>query len=49
MARVLADLVTDLPHFDIDAPPHVRAFQCRVLRDYYLIHRGAVLDRMKRS
>jgi len=47
MARVCAAVAPDLPPFDIDAQAWSRLWQCRILRDHYLIHRRAVPDRMR--
>ena len=47
MCRVYPAVVEGLPPYDIDAPAAVRYWQCRILRDYYLIHRRAILDRMR--
>ena len=47
MGRVYAAVVAEMPGFDIDAPQHVRHWQCRIVRDFYLIHRRAILDRMR--
>ena len=47
MCRVYPAVVEGLPPYDIDAPAAVRLWQCRILRDYYLIHRRAILDRMR--
>ena len=46
MARVYSALAPDLPVVDVDAPLPVRHWQGRALRDYYLIRRRAILDRM---
>jgi len=48
MARVYASVVPDMPAFDVEAPAAVRAWECRLLRDHYLIHRRAILGRMRR-
>ena len=47
MCRVYPAVAEGLPAYDIDAPARVRYWQCRILRDYYLIHRRAILDRMR--
>jgi len=47
MARVYAAVAAELPAFDLEAPPRARHWQCRLLRDFYLIHRVSILDRMR--
>ncbi len=47
MARVYAAVAAELPAFDVAAPPRARHWQCRLLRDFYLIHRVSILDRMR--
>lgn len=47
MARVCAAVAPELPAFDMDAPPDVRRWQCRILRDFYLIHRRSILAKMR--
>ena len=47
MARVYAAVAADLPGFDMDAPRRVRHWQCQILRDFYLIHRPAILAKMR--
>ena len=46
MAEVYAAMIADLPDYHVDAPAEVRAWQCRILREHYLIHRAALLSRM---
>jgi len=46
MARVYGSVEPALPAFDVDAGRDVRHWQCRILRDFYLIHRRGILDRM---
>ena len=47
LARVLSEEIPELPTYYLTAPAGVRYWQCRIMRDYYLIHRRAILDRMK--
>ena len=47
LAEVYGTVAPSLSAFDHDAPAHVRYFQCRILRDDYLIHRRAILDPMR--
>ncbi len=48
MARVYAAVAPELPPFYLAGPAAVRYWQCRVLRDYYLIHRSSLLNRQRR-
>jgi len=47
MAPVYAATVPGWPGFDTDAPVAVRHWQCRVVRDFYLIGRREILERMR--
>jgi len=47
MARVYAATVPGWPGFDVDAPVAVRHWQCRIVRDFYLIHRRGIGERMR--
>jgi hypothetical protein len=40
LARVYRSLRPELPAFDIEAPTAVRLWQCRILHDHYIIHKG---------
>ncbi len=48
MAQVYSAVAPELPEVDVDASQAVRFWQCRIARDFYLIHRRAVLDRMRK-
>jgi len=48
MARVYAAVAPELPAFYVEAPAAVRHWQCQVLRDYYLIHRSSLAERLRR-
>ena len=45
--RVYSRVLPELPDYDLAAPAHVRNWQCRILRDYWLIHRRGLMGRMK--
>ncbi len=47
MARVYSAVLPEMPEFDIDAPEHVRHWQCRIQRDYYLIGRRDILGKIR--
>ena len=45
VARYYAAAMPDLPRLDLEAPYRLRLWQCRMIRDYYLIHRREVVVR----
>lgn len=46
MCRVYSAIVPEMPAFDLDAAPHIRYWQCRIWRDFYLIHRRNILGKI---
>lgn len=47
MCRVYSAVAEEMPAFDLDADGHIRYWQCRIWRDYYLIHRRSILGRIQ--
>ncbi len=47
MSRVYSSVVPEMPAFDPDATPETRHWQCRIQRDYYLIHRKKILGKIQ--
>ena len=47
LGRLLRRQAPELPPYDLAAPAGVRLWQRRIMRNYYYIHRRAILDRMK--
>ncbi|MCD4699023.1 MAG: hypothetical protein K8R91_00410 [Phycisphaerae bacterium] len=47
MCRVYSVVAEEMPAFDLDAAPHIRYWQCRIWRDYYLIHRRSILGKIQ--
>ncbi len=47
MSRMYSSIVPEMPVFDLDATPETRYWQCRIQRDYYLIHRRKILDKIQ--
>ncbi|MCD6377776.1 MAG: hypothetical protein J7L99_02865, partial [Planctomycetes bacterium] len=44
--RIYSKAIPQLPEYDIQAPKVVRYWQCRLCRDYYLIHRAEIISRI---
>ena len=47
LGRLLRRQAPELPPYDLAAPAGVRLWQRRIMRNYYYIHRRAILDKMK--